>query len=124
MAKRRIFIMHPVANQVEIPTQKIEEALEKGAVPGFTGSVTVHIRLLPTAAHEFEFVSERRAMQQTNISREESTPLVTNDRVAKVRRKVAENSNRFRMGTKLSQIVGHFLDGDLRKFEVIEVENG
>ena len=114
--------MHPVANQVEIPTEKISEVLERAAVPGFTGSVTVHLRVRPTAGFEVEFITEKLVSLQINKPSEPEMPLVTNARVAKVRRMLTENRHRFFMGTKLSKILANFTDGELRKFELIEVE--
>jgi hypothetical protein len=113
--------MHPVANQVEIPTDKISEALERCAVPGFTGSVTAHIRVLPSAAHEVEFRFEQATMVQINKPTDPETPLVTNARVNKVRRVLMENAQRFRLGTPLSRVLASFVDGELRKFEIVEV---
>ena len=114
--------MHPVANQVEIPTEKISEAFERCAVPGFTGNITGHIRVLPSAALEVEFTFEKVATLQINKQDDPSTPLVTNARVAKVRRVLMENAGRFRIGTSLSRVFGSFVDGELRRFDVIEVE--
>lgn len=114
--------MHPVANQVEIPTEKLSEALERCAVPGFTGQLIAHIRILPTAAHEIEFRFEKLTTLQIHKPDEPETVMVTNARVAKVRRMLLENQNRFRLGTKLSRLVGNFRDGELTRLEVIEVE--
>jgi hypothetical protein len=114
--------MHPVANQVEIPTEKISEAFERCAVPGFTGNITGHIRVLPAAAFEVEFSFEKVATLQINKDDDPVQPLVTNARIAKVRRVLMENAHRFRLGTPLSRVFGSFVDGELRRFDVIEVE--
>lgn len=114
--------MHPVSNQVEIPTEKISEALERCAVPGFTGNLTAHVRVLPSAAHEVEFRFETATTLQINKPQDPETPVVTNARVAKVRRVLLENAGRLRIGTPLSRIFASFVDGELRRFEVIEVE--
>jgi hypothetical protein len=115
--------MHPVANQVEIPTDKLSEAMEKCAVPGFTGDFTGHLRVLPTAGFEVEFLFEKRINIQVNKSDDPERPHVTNARVAKVRRVLLENAHRFRLGTKLARVFGTFVDGELRRFEVIEAES-
>jgi hypothetical protein len=114
--------MHPVANMVEIPTDKLCEAMERCAIPGFTGDFTGHIRVLPTAANEVEFRFEKKTTVQINKPDEPAMPHVTNARVAKVRRVLSENAERFRLGTKLSRVFGTFVDGELRRFEVFEVE--
>jgi hypothetical protein len=112
---------HPVANQVDIPTEKISEALERCAVPGFTGSITGHIRVLPTAAHEVEFAFETDTVIKINKPDEPSQPMVTNSRIAKVRNVLRENAGRFKIGTPLSRVFASFVDGELRAFRLIEV---
>jgi hypothetical protein len=112
---------HPVSNMVDIPTEKISEALERVAVPGFTGNVTGHIRVLPSAAHEVEFRFETATTLQINKAQDPEQPVVTNARVAKVRRVLLENAGRFKIGTPLSRVFASFVDGELRRFDVIEV---
>ena len=112
---------HPIANFVAIPTEKISEALERCAVPGFTGNVTGHIRVLPSAAHEVEFRFEQTTLVRIQKTEDPETPLVTNARVAKVRRVLLENAHRFQIGTPLSRIFATFDNGELRRFEVTEV---
>jgi hypothetical protein len=114
--------MHPVANMVEIPIEKIEEALVACAIPGFTGNITGHIKVLPTAAFEVEFSFEKLTTLQVNKPQDPERPLVTNARVEKVRRVLSENAERFRLGTALRCVYATFTDGELRRFEVIEVE--
>lgn len=112
---------HPVANFVQIPTDKISEALERCAVPGFTGNVTGHIRVLPTAAHEVEFRFETETLVRITKPQDPETPITTNARVAKVRRVLLENAHRFQIGTPLSRIFATFDNGELRNFRVTEV---
>jgi hypothetical protein len=114
--------MHPVANQVEIDTEKIAEAFCQRAIPGFTGSVRAYIRVLPTAAHEVEFRFETEKALQIERPMDPEIPHVTNARVAAVRRAFAENANLFRLGMALTGIEGHFKDGQLLKLKAIEVE--
>jgi hypothetical protein len=115
-------MMHPVANEVDISTQKIEEVFCQKAVPGFTGSVTAHIRVLPTAAQEIEFRFETNKVLQIEKNSDPETPNVTNARVYSVRRAIAENAQLFRLGTKITGVVAHFKDGTLLKLNAIEVE--
>jgi len=115
--------MHPVANQVDIPTEKISEALEACAVPGFTGNITGHIRVLQSAAHEVEFRFEKATTLQINKPTDPEQPMITNARVAKVRRVLLEHSDRFKLGTPLSRVFASFVDGELRQFQVIEVRD-
>lgn len=114
--------MHPVANQVEIPTEKISEAFERCAVPGFTGNITGHVRVLPSAAFEVEFRFEKEIAVQINKPMDPEAPHITNARVAKVRRVLMESAGRFRLGTPVRGVFGSFVDGELRSFKVLEVE--
>jgi|ERR1700691_34978 hypothetical protein len=114
--------MHPVPNEVEIPTEKISEVLERSAVPGFTGSVTVHIRLLETAAHEVEFRFERKTVLQLQKPQDPEFPHVTNARVASVRRALAENARLFRLRASITGVMANFKDGMLTGMTGMEVE--
>lgn len=114
--------MHPTANTVEIPMEKVEEAFCQRAVPGFTGSLTCFVRVLPTAAHEVEFRFESDTVLQIARAQDPEQPHVTNARVARVRRALAENAGLFQLGTKLHAIKGSFVEGELRSMRAIEVE--
>jgi DNA replicative helicase MCM subunit Mcm2 (Cdc46/Mcm family) len=117
--------MHPVANMVELDTTAIEEAFVRAAVPEFTGSVKVHIRLLPTAAHEVEFISEKHTNKLVEVPgtvREKLTPHVTNSRVVTVRYEVAELKKKLRLSVSVIGVTGHFMNGELKKIELHEVQ--
>ena len=114
--------MHLVANMVPIPTDKIEEVLCRKAIPGFTGSVTAWLIVMPTAAHEVEFRFETSAALQIQKPDETEVPFVTNARVYSVRRAIAENEALFRLGTKLKGIKFNFKNGELMNATKIEVE--
>ncbi len=113
--------MHPVANAVEVPTDKILEAFEKAAVPDFTGQVSVHIRLLPTAAHEVEFRVETKRSLPVNFgtNHEEEKPFVTNDRINAVRMKLREL--KLILYTPVVCVSGNFAKGMLKSFVVQEI---
>ncbi|MGH9501649.1 MAG: hypothetical protein ACRD20_02230 [Terriglobales bacterium] len=115
--------MHPVANAVEISTDEIREAFEKAAVPEFTGQVKVHIRLLPTAAHEVAFTVERSQTRQVDspgVVRETIMPHVTNDRVNTVRMKLREL--KLILYSPVVCVSGNFAQGVLKSFVVQEVQ--
>lgn len=114
--------MHPIANQVEIPTEQIEAALIARAVPGFKGSVSIGVRVKREAGLEVEFPIETRCFHQVNVTKDLAMPTITNERVSRVRRMLMEHAHLFRLGTKLSQLVAHFDNGELQKLEVIEAE--
>jgi hypothetical protein len=114
--------MHCERNQIPIPTEEPERMLMARAVPDFTGTVTIHVTVLPTAAHEIEFRGEVERQGELGRSEEKSRPIVTNDRVNSVRRAIAENADAFFIGTKLVAIKASFLRGELKSFKICEVE--
>ena len=115
--------MHAVANRVEIPIESLERILAARAVPDFTGTVEILIRVLPTAGHEVEFQTEAvRDVPADNRTVEKENPVVTNDRVSRVRHALLQNAAAFTIGTKLKGIKASFLKGELRSFRILEVE--
>lgn len=114
--------MHAASNQVEIPLDRLDEFLVARAVPDFTGTVRVSVRVLPTAAHEVEFTAETRAVHHVDTSRDRGTPLVTNARVTKVRNLIREHAHRFTIGTKMIAIEASFVAGEIRSFHIVEEE--
>ena len=75
-----------------------------------------------SAGLEVEFSFEKEVLYQINKPTDPERPVVTNDRVAKVRRMVQESAAKFRLGTPVNKFFASFTDGDLRKFTVSEVE--
>jgi hypothetical protein len=114
--------MHITANMVEIPMDKVEEGLCQRAVPGFTGTVLVYLKVKPTAGFEVEFRFESEKLLQISRASDPETPHVTNARVNSVRRALTENANLFRLGTSLAGIRCSFVEGELRKMTALEVE--
>jgi len=114
--------MQPVVNQVEIPTEPVLQALERAAIPGFTGSVITHVRVKPTAGFEVEFTFEKLVALQIEKPDDPAMPHVTNARVARVRQAIAENAHLFRLGTPLTTLRANFTDGTLLKLTAVEVE--
>jgi hypothetical protein len=115
--------MHPVANTVEVSTEKILEAFERAAVPDFTGQVKVHVRVLPTAGNEVEFTVERNRTEQVQLfgsSKETTFPHVTNDRVNTVRMKLRDL--RLILYSPIVCVTGNFAQGMLKSFVVQEVQ--
>jgi hypothetical protein len=114
--------MHPVANAVEVSTEKIQEYFEKAAVPDFTGQVKGYIRLLPTAAHEVEFTFDRTRTERVELGtvREKEIPHVTNARVNTVR--VELMKLRIRLYCPIVSVTGNFSKGMLMSFAVQEVQ--
>lgn len=114
--------MHAVRNEIPIPMEEVDRILTARAVPDFTGTVTIRVTVLNTAAHEIEFHAEVESQAPLARSEEVSSPVISNDRVQAVRRALAENEDKFRLGTKLVAIKASFLRGELRSFKVCEEE--
>lgn len=125
ISKSQIFIdMHSVGNQnqAEIPIEEIERMLTARAVPDFTGTVTIQIRVKPTAGHEVEFLAEVQSTHQVNRAIEKTAPIVTNNRVNQVRMCIREHQHRFVLTTKVLAIKASYVSGEIRSFHVFEVE--
>jgi hypothetical protein len=69
-----------------------------------------------------EFKFEKLTTLQINKPQDPERPLVTNARVDKVKRVLNENAERFQLGTQIVRFYATFTDGELRRFEIIEVE--
>lgn len=112
-------------NEVEIPLESIETALVQCAVPGFTGTLTVEVRLQPTAALEVELHTERKTVIPSDkVQRERAdTPVIpSNDRVNKVRSRMAEVQSRLKVICTVTSIRAVFKDGHLVSLEIFERE--
>jgi hypothetical protein len=114
--------MHAARNVVPIPLDEIERILVARAVPDFTGNVLIDVRVLPTAGHEVEFSAETETHLALNRSEEISQPIVTNDRVNKVRRVLREVETKFVLRADVIGIRASFVKGELRSFKLCEVE--
>lgn len=125
--------MHPVANEVEIPLEPFIRLMLKAAVPGFTGSRTVYLRVKPEAAKGIEWMAESLESQRVDQQMrspswremEQSKPVppaIARTREQTVTDKLQENASRFRLGTEVTKVTGHFLDGYLQKLDLGTVE--
>lgn len=107
-------------HQIELPIDRIEEALIQCAIPGFWGELTITIDVQPTAALEVAFHAERKTISQKDTVREELGIAPTNERVYKVRNKISEIRSRFVLECKVSAVRAIFKDGQLVHCELIE----
>lgn len=114
--------MHAVPNQVEIPIDEIETLLVSRAVPDFTGTVEITVHVSPAAAHEVEFRARVESHIDVTRSDDKAEPVVTNERVARVRRHLAEVANKFVLGTAVTGIKASFVRGELRSFKLCEAK--
>lgn len=117
--------MHPVANEVDIPTEQVEKLLMQFARPGFTGQREILFRVKEEAGLAVEFIPEVNEVQSASGQRSNSSPPnlfserahVPTERELTVRQVIAQNRYRFRIGTKLVRLLAHFVDGQLMKTE-------
>jgi hypothetical protein len=122
-----IRFMHPTACEVQVPTDEIEKLLERRAVPGFTGSVSLNLKLCAEAALAVSFTTEEREVQGgKNYPRSPEMHFGPGDaqpteRVLKVRQHLARNRDRFRLMVKPTRIVANYVDGNLNSLELITV---
>lgn len=114
--------MHPVAYEVDVPTERVERYLLQWAKPGFTGQRTIFLRVRSEAGLAVEFFAEGNEVDKVQGPRPNLTPPIfgkgdPTEREMEVGAKIAQNKHRFRIGTKLTRIVAHFVDGRLKQLE-------
>ena len=111
-------------NKIEIPTEQIEDALREGAVPGFYGRIRISVHLNQTAAHEVDLIKEKVSVSDGEKQRESVNVIpVTNERLARVKTKIAELRDRFHLYCPVTMIEAFFQDGKLTEFAVTEVSD-
>jgi len=106
--------------QVELPLDRIDEALISCAIPGFWGELCVDVTVLPTAALEVEFHCVRKTITQTSIVKSDVAIVPSNERVNKTRAKLSEYRDKLRLECPVAQIRALFRDGHLVTFEIAE----
>jgi len=109
-------------NEVEIPTERIEDALIQCAIPGFWGELLIEVVLLSSAAFEVQLRSHRKTTTQSDHVREEGPTIPSNERVQKVRAKIPELREKYKLFCPVSEIRATFRDGHLITFTVTEVK--
>ena len=114
--------MHPVANEVEVPTDEVERYLMQWARPGYTGQREIHLRVRPEAGLQVEFIVVGNEVQRIKAEPSRSPEGLfgqtePTERQLMVRVGLAQNKHRFRIGMKLTRVLAHFQDGKLMGFE-------
>ena len=108
-------------NKIAIPTERIEDLLREGAVPGFWGTVRIQVRPNPSAAFEIDLITERTSHSDGGKQREESTVIpMSNDRWDRVRMKVAELRGKFVLVCPVTRIEAAYQDGKIVRFSITE----
>ena len=116
-------ILHSMdhGNKVGIPTERIEDLLREGAVPGFWGTIRIQVRPNPAAALEIDLVTEKTSHSDGGKQREETTVIPSsNDRWNRVRMKIAELREKFILVCPVTRIEAVYQDGKIVRFSVTE----
>jgi hypothetical protein len=119
--------MHPVANEVLVPTESVERALLGFAERRFTGRVELSFRVKPEAALDVEVLPPQASETQRIGDRAPSAspnlfrPTGPSERELIVKQLLTANAHRFRLGMKLTGIVCDFKDGNLNSAQWITV---
>lgn len=107
-------------SQVELPLDRIDEALIQCAVPGFWGQLVIEPSVLPTASFEVELHIERHTTTQTNVAKSDVAVVPSNERVNKVRQAFSVFAKKFRLECPVSRLTARFQDGHLTGIDVVE----
>lgn len=107
---------------VAIPPDEIASALRSAAVPGYTGSLHIELRLLPEAANNVMLeITRRQSQKSADTSTRESVPAIGEH----VRKKSVQNvmtklNAKLLIRTVVLAIEAHYVDGDLKSYTVEE----
>jgi hypothetical protein len=119
--------MHPVANEVQVPTEGVEDALRPFVLRRFTGRVRVPLRVKPEAALCVE-VLDPEAIETTRLNEKKNIAPddVFDSANARAREMVAhqflrEHAHRFRLRMNLTHVVCDLKDGRLNSAQWITV---
>jgi len=118
--------MHPVANQIPVPTDAIERELLAVASRRFTGRIKLSLRLKPEAALSVELMDPETIENQRPGERILRSPdvfddLATTERGLLVTRFLRANSERFRLVVRPAFVVCDFKEGTLGSVQWITV---
>lgn len=105
--------------EVQIPVQGIETRLLHGALPGFNGSLTLSFEIGAGAIEFVSILTERNGTLSAK-SAERASVSTEDQRRARVRQKVLDVAEKLRMKLGVVQLVAHYHDGLLEKFEVVD----
>ena len=109
-----------LSHQVTIPIDRIQERLLQCAVPGFWGEVSIEVQVLPRAAEEVCFSSERKTTTLTDCVKQTEPIGSSSERSSLVRNKVAELGPLFRLECPLARMRATFRDGKLVSVELTD----
>lgn len=121
--------MDATASQVEVPIEQVEREFEKCAVPGFTGSMVVYLRVKPEAALAIVFSTEQTEVKRNGgngnrspeFSRVFGDPSQPTERQLKVRQWLSQEKHRFRLMVTVTRVIADYVDGELRDMKFVRV---
>lgn len=108
-------------SQVDLPLDRIDEALVQCAIPGFWGELCVDVKVLPTAAFEVELHIERRTVTESATTKSDVAIVPSNERVNKVRQGFSQFARKFRLECPVSRLTARFRDGHLTSIDATEI---
>lgn len=118
-----------VSAQVEVPIEQVERELEKCAIPGFTGSKVVYLRVRPEAALAVWFSTEQTEVKRNGSNGNRSPeftrmfgePGQPTERQLKVRQWLSQEKHRFRLVVTVTKVIADYVDGELRDMKFVSV---
>jgi hypothetical protein len=119
--------MHPVVNEVPIPTDAIEKELLLYAERKFTGRLELSFRVKPEAALSVEVLPPKAIESQHLGDRQAASapPLFRqaqpSQRELIVKQLLVQNAYRFRLGMKLTGLICDFKEGTLNATQWVTV---
>jgi hypothetical protein len=105
---------------VPIPPEEIHAALRSVAIPGYTGTLQLSLTVSPEAARFVTIAIVRRQSQTQESTREEIPVTGEHLRKKSVQKVMDDLRGRLYLRPILMGIEAHYVDGELKKFTIIE----
>jgi hypothetical protein len=109
-------------NELELPVGTIEDALIQCAIPGYWGEVRFEVEILPAAVLGVQLRRVRRTTTTKDLVSDNGPITPSDQRVDKVRSKMPDLREKFRLHCPVKEIRAVFKDGNLVQFDVTDVE--
>ncbi|HEV3041892.1 MAG TPA: hypothetical protein VHA33_29275 [Candidatus Angelobacter sp.] len=107
---------------IAIPPEEIHSALSSAAVPGYTGSLQIEFSVQPEAARHVMIAVIRRQSKSTQEVTREIVPAVGAETARKksVQRVLTDLQQKLRLRPVVLAIEAQYVDGELKKYTVME----
>lgn len=114
--------MQPGATgEVTIPADRIERELLKSARPGFYGQTEIEIVVEEKALEGVSFrVKHQSKLRAGDTSEQVSAAAQDTEREGMVKRQMRDVKRLLRLRVQTVKIIGHFQDGRLQNFEIVD----